>query len=207
MSDLPVLLIHGYSDRGHSFARWRAILEAHGRDVATIHVGNYVTLSNEVTLQDISEGFDRALRDTPGLAGEEPFDAVVHSTGMLVVRTWLTAPAAGRDRAKRLKRLIGLAPASFGSPLAHKGRSWLGSVFKGSRAPGPDFLEAGDEVLHALEMGSEFTWNLAHRDLIGENALYDLTPDTPYVFVLCGSEGYGGLKRLVNRAGSDGTIR
>jgi len=30
----------------------------------------------------------------------------------------------------RLKHLIGLAPATFGSPLAHKGPSWLGALFQ-----------------------------------------------------------------------------
>lgn len=207
MSRHPVLLIHGYSDTGRSFGRWRSVLEARGHDVASVHVGNYVSLSNEVTIKDIAEGLDRAIRDTPGLGGDEPFDAIVHSTGMLVIRSWLTSSSERKRRVRRLKRLIALAPASFGSPLAHKGRSWLGSAFKGTWTPGPDFMEAGDEVLYGLEMGSAFTWDLAHRDLIGKEVLYDTTPDTPYVFVFCGSDGYGGVKRLVNPSGSDGTVR
>ena len=47
-------------------------------------------------------------------------------------------------RRERLKRLIGLAPATFGSPLAHKGRGFLGAIFKGDREIGPDLLEAGE---------------------------------------------------------------
>lgn len=203
----PVLLIHGYSDTGRSFERWRSVLESRGHDVTSLHVGNYVSLSNEVTIKDIAEGLDRAIRDTPGLGDDQPFDAIVHSTGMLVIRAWLTSSSERKRRAGRLKRLIALAPASFGSPLAHKGRSWLGSAFKGSWTPGPDFMEAGDEVLYGLEMGSAFSWELAHRDLIGEEVLYDTTPATPYVFVFCGDAGYGGLKGLVNPEASDGTVR
>jgi hypothetical protein len=45
-------------------------------------------------------------------------------------------------------------------------KSWLGAIFKGNRQWGPDFLEAGDRVLDALELSSPFTWNLAHKDLI-----------------------------------------
>jgi len=108
-------------------------------------------LNNEVTVKDLAEAFDRALATQGGLDPEEPFDAMVHSTGMLVVRSWL---AADPLRAKRLKRLIALAPATFGSPLAKQGRSWLGSVFKGNKQLGPDFLEAGDRI---LELASSFT--------------------------------------------------
>ena len=31
--------------------------------------------------------------------------------------------------------------------MAHKGRSLLGGIFKGTRQFGPDFMEAGDRVL------------------------------------------------------------
>jgi pimeloyl-ACP methyl ester carboxylesterase len=208
----PVLLIHGYSASGESFKKWAEILSTKEYDVKSIHVCSYRTLTNEVTVKDLAEGFDRALRLQSGLENDEEFDAIVHSTGMLVLRSWLTTYAGRR---KRLKRLIGLAPATFGSPLAHKGRSWLGAIFKGNRQWGPDFLEAGDRVLDALELSSPFTWNLAHKDLIipdekdpkKEKALYGDGNDTPYVFVLCGTEGYDGITSLVNEPGMDGTVR
>src|SRR5262249_7697423 len=98
-------------------------------------------LTNEITIKDIAEGFDRALRTHCGTDKDQPFDAIVHSTGMLVLRCWLTTNPIGRQR---LKLLIGLAPATFGSPLAHKGRGFIGAIFKGNRVLGPDFLEAGD---------------------------------------------------------------
>ncbi len=205
---LPVVLIHGYSDEGASFGLWRRALAAAGHDVTAVHTCEYETLTNEVSIRDLAEGFDRALREQVGLSADEPFDAIVHSTGMLVIRSWLAAYAKRRSR---LKHLVGLAPASFGSPLAHKGRSWLGSIFKGRKAFGPDFLEAGDRILDGLELASRFTWDLAHRDLVGEAARRDPTfgptGATPYVFTFCGDKSYGGLKRLISEPGTDGTVR
>ncbi len=204
MATLPIVLVHGYSDKGASFAGWCDLLEARGYEATTIHVGNYVSLSNEVTIKDIAEGFDRALRERAGLKPGEPFDAIVHSTGMLVIREWLTAYSARQDR---LKHLIGLAPATFGSPMAHKGRSWLGAIFKGGKEPGPDFMEAGDQVLSGLELGSRYTWDLAHKDFLNETAVYGPSSRTPYPFIIVGLKDYGWLKRAVSEAGTDGTVR
>ncbi|RKN84361.1 esterase/lipase family protein [Paenibacillus ginsengarvi] len=204
MARRPIIMIHGYSDQGKSFHTWVDRLSQLGYDATRIHVCSYETLTNEVTIADIAEGFDRALRERIGLNGDEEFDAIVHSTGMLVIRSWLTVFAR---RQKRLKHLIGLAPASFGSPLAHKGRSWLGGIFKGRKQFGPDFLEAGDLVLDGLELGSRFTWDLAHKDLLGEAPFYGADKDTPYVFTFCGTQAYGGIKKLINEPGTDGTVR
>lgn len=197
----PVLLVHGYSDSGESFRAWRDVLRADGHDVRVV---SYQTLTNEISLHDIAEGFERLLRTQAGLSDDEPFDAVVHSTGMLVLRCWLVSHTARRER---LKHLVGLAPATFGSPLAHKGRSWLGAIFKGRKVLGPDFLEAGDRVLDALELGSRVTWDLAGQDLLGREPCYGDTRTTPFAFVLIGNRGYRGLKGLVSPDGSDGTVR
>jgi pimeloyl-ACP methyl ester carboxylesterase len=199
----PLVMIHGYSDNGDSFRKWAEVV---GRSsaVRNLHIGNYASLTNEVTIKDIAEGFDRALRVEGGLGEDEEFDAIVHSTGMLVVRAWLTTYPRRRSR---LKHLIGLAPATNGSPLAHKGRSWLGAIFKGNRQLGPDFLEAGNQILDGLELGSRFTWDLAQRDLLGDQPFYGLHADTPYVFIFCGDTGYGGLRALASEPGTDGTVR
>lgn len=197
----PIVLIHGYSDKGQSFTAWKK--ELHSAGYSDIRTCNYKTLTNEVTIRDIAEAFDRALRSEAGLDINQDFDAIVHSTGMLVIRTWLAAYA---NRRCRLKRLIGLAPATFGSPLASKGRSWLGGIFKGNREFGPDFLEAGNQVLDALELGSRFTWDLAHQDMINSD-FYGSDAHTPYVFIFCGTKGYSGLQGIANTPGSDGTVR
>lgn len=198
------MLVHGYSASGTAFAPWLAALTRRGYDVTMVHVSTYRSLSNELTIPDIAEGFDRALRIRAGLDANEPFDAIVHSTGMLVVRAWLASYAERRDR---LKHLVALAPATFGSPVAHKGRSWLGAVFRGNRSPGPDFLEAGDRILEGLELASRFTWDLAHIDLLGEETFYGPTRTTPFVFTLCGTRGYAGLRGLLNSPGGDGVVR
>ena len=198
----PIVLIHGYSDKGQSFKRWRDILVQNGYDADQVHICTYQSLTNEVNIKDIAEAMDRALRQRLGAGAE--FDAIVHSTGMLVLRQWLVAHAARRGQ---LKRLIALAPATNGSPLAHRGRGLVGAIFKGSKRVGPDFLEAGDLVLDGLELGSRFTWDLTHRDLLGENPVFGKGGDTPYAFIFCGTTAYSGLRKLVNEPGMDGTVR
>lgn len=200
----PLVLIHGYSDRGTSFRPWVNALRARGLDVRDVRVSNYRSLTNEITIKDLAEGLDRALRVSAGLENDEPFDAIVHSTGGLVIRSWLTAY---QGRVDRLKHLIMLAPANFGSPMAHKGRSWLGALFKGNRELGPDFMEAGDRILSGLELGSRFSWELAREDLVGEDTYYGPTKRTPYVFVFIGTKDYGWLKRVATEPGTDGTVR
>lgn len=198
-----LLLIHGYSDQGPSFNAWAAKLQDRGIDAQSINICNYVSLNNEITIPDIAEGLSRAVTDLKW-APDQEFDAIVHSTGMLVIRAWL---ANSRTRGKYLKHLVGLAPATWGSPLAHKGRSWLGALVRGNKMIGPDFLNAGDEILYALELGSDFTWNLAHRDLLAEEPLFTTSPDSPYVAVFIGNTPYAGLRELVNTPGEDGTVR
>lgn len=201
----PVVFVHGYSDKGASWRPWRTILKERLKlDDSALHICSYVSLDNGVSIKDVAEAFDRALTTRIGLGGDAPFDALVRSTGMLVVRAWL---AADPLRRKRVKRLIAFAPATFGSPLAKQGRSWLGAVFKGSKEFGPDFLQAGDQILLELELASEFTWRLAESDFFADPPRYDSGSDTPWVFVFCGTGKYSGLREIVNKPGTDGTVR
>jgi hypothetical protein len=96
----PIVLIHGYSDRGQSFKVWRDKLTSGNPawEVDTISIGNYTSLTDEVTIKDLADGLDHALRAKFGDDTQE-FDAIVHSTGMLVIREWFE-----RDR-RRLGRL------------------------------------------------------------------------------------------------------
>lgn len=207
----PIVLIHGYSAEGLDFEPLCKKLTSDEKNQAIeLNVGNYVSLNNEITIKDIAEGFDRALRQHPKLKSGEEFDAIVHSTGMLVLRSWLTnygAAVGHNERLRRLKHLIGLAPATWGSPQAHKGRTWIGALVKGNREPGPDFLNAGDAVLDGLELGSRFTWDLAHLDLLGQSPYYDAGSDTPYVCIFIGNRSYSGIASVANDPGTDGTVR
>lgn len=210
-----VLLIHGYSADGKEFLEWKKALTGAGLGVETIEIGNYVSLNNEITIKDLGEAFDRALRltkwSTKTTDDTWTFDAIVHSTGMLVLRQWLVndpyQKGDARSRVKRLKHLVGLAPATYGSPQAKKGRSWLGSLVKGNRHLGPDFMEAGDGILDGLELASRYTWELARKDMLAASPLYDKGQNTPYVAVFIGNTPYTGVNALANPPGSDGTVR
>lgn len=193
----PIVMLHGYSDTGNSFKTWIKKFKENNYDVKIIHICKYVSLSNEITIDDIAEGLDQALAQK--LGDHRTFDAIVHSTGILVIRAWLAKYST--QGYYRLQHLIGLAPATFGSPIAHKGRSFLGALFKGNREWGPDFLEAGNRVLDALELGSKFTWDLAHKDLLGETTFYGLGSDTPFVFTFCGTSQFFGSQFLNNLTG------
>ncbi|MBD3660702.1 MAG: hypothetical protein HUJ11_00645, partial [Arenibacter algicola] len=201
----PVVLVHGYSAGPGAFDAWRKVLEGHGYDAASLLACDYESLVHRVNIQDIGEAFADAIAVHPQLREERPFDAIVHSTGMLVIRCWLALDPA-RNRA-RLRHLVALAPATFGSPLAHKGRGYLARMVVGNKDLGPAFLAIGDEVLDGLELGSRFTWDLAHRDLVGDGAEALQDGPHPRTFVLCGIEGYGGLRGIVNEPGTDGTVR
>lgn len=206
----PLLLMHGYSATGGDFVKLREMLVAADIDASMVNVGNYVSLNNEVTIPDIAEGLERAISRVPGLEAEGEFDAIVHSTGMLVVRAWLAhqrAVPGENARLKRLKHLVGLAPATWGSPQAHRGRTWLGALVKGDKNLGPDFMNAGKQVLDGLELGSKFTWDLAHLDLLGEKPYFGTGGDTPFVAVFIGNAPYDGLSRLASDPGTDGTVR
>jgi len=207
----PLVLIHGYSADGDDFVPLRSALSKQHVAASDIHICNYVSLNNEITIKDIAEGLERALRNHPVLQDEnQDFDAIVHSTGMLVLRAWLTnakVPASQNTRLQRLKHLIGLAPATWGSPQAHKGRTWLGALVKGDKTLGPDFLNAGDRVLEGLELASPLTWDLAHIDLLGPEPYYDRGADTPYVAVFIGNTPYDGVASVANDPGTDGTVR
>jgi triacylglycerol esterase/lipase EstA (alpha/beta hydrolase family) len=138
----PLVLIHGYSAEGTAFDPLHEALQKKGVNVTDINICTYVSLNNEITIKDIAEGLDRAFRNRQVLRDEDQeFDAIVHSTGMLVLRSWLTnyeAAVRANRRLARLKHLIGLAPATWGSPQAHKGRTWLGALVKGNRQLGYD---------------------------------------------------------------------
>jgi hypothetical protein len=195
-------LIHGYSDHGSSFYKWADKLVARGYDARSINICNYISLNNEITIPDLGEGLNRAIQDVGW--GDSEFDAIVHSTGMLVIRAYLCNDAR---RPQNLKHLVGLAPATWGSPLASQGRSFLGMIFKGNNQLGPDFLNSGDLILKGLELGSEFTWDLAHRDLLCDQPVFTVLKASPYVAVFIGNTPYTGIRELLNHPASDGTVR
>src|ERR1035441_8483350 len=53
------LLIHGYSASGVEFQKWKDALGKADIDTATIEIGNYVSLNNEITIKDLGEEIGR----------------------------------------------------------------------------------------------------------------------------------------------------
>lgn len=94
-----------------------------------------------------------------------------------------------------------LAPANFGSPLAHKGRALYGRVIKGFNAK--KRFQTGAHILRALEMASPYSWDLAQRDRFQDNAM---TASGVRTTVIVGNAGYNGISSLANELGSDGTV-
>lgn len=75
MAKRPTVLIHGYSASSKSFDRWKELLLEWGWKPVDIHVANYVSLTDEVSIVDLAKAFDEALSLQPGLDDGEPFDA------------------------------------------------------------------------------------------------------------------------------------
>jgi hypothetical protein len=71
MTKNPIVLVHGYSDEGKSFKPWRDVLVAKGYRVEDVNICSYESLTNEVTIKELTEGFDRALRIQAGLKDAE----------------------------------------------------------------------------------------------------------------------------------------
>lgn len=203
MSDRPLVIIHGWSDSYVSFKRLGRLLQAEGvtRDIRHVHLGNYLSLDDAVTFTDLREALARAWAREGLPTAPRSVDAVVHSTGGLVIRDWLSHCYA--PDAVPLHHLLMLAPANFGSPLAHKGRSFLGRVVKGWKGEKP--FQTGTHILKGLELASPFSWALAERDRFGARVYYG--PGRVLCTVLVGNTGYSGISAAANEDGSDGTVR
>ncbi|MDF1522736.1 MAG: hypothetical protein P1P87_07955, partial [Trueperaceae bacterium] len=110
MTRPPVLFVHGYAGGPGAFDAWRHVLANRGHDPARLIDVHYESLVHDVTLKDVGEAFAHAIAADPRLGTDEPFDAIVHSTGMLVVRAWLALDPPRHRR--RLRHLVALAPAT-----------------------------------------------------------------------------------------------
>ncbi len=198
----PLVIIHGWSDQSQSFDPLaRQLAQKLGAAPTEIRLGDWISMNDEVTLLDVAAALSMAWQHYGLPSSPRSVDVVVHSTGSLVVREWMTRYYT--PKSIPIHRLLMLAPANFGSPLAHKGHSFIGRAIKGWGEPG---FQTGEQILKALELGSPYTYELAHRDL------FDI--ETPWYgaggilcTVLVGDAGYKGIASIANEAGSDGTVR
>lgn len=200
---MPVVIIHGWSDHAGSFvALQNAVARRLGVAVATISLAEWLSLNDCVTYDDLVTRMDAVwtaygLPRTPGSV-----DVIVHSTGALLIREWMVRyfPVAGTSP---VKHLVMLAPANFGSPLAHKGTSFIGRIVKGWNSP--RMFEVGAMLLKGLELASPHTWVLAEKDLFGPISYFGT--GAILATVLVGNAGYSGIAAAANECGSDGTVR
>jgi len=216
MSDAKiVILVHGWSvtntdTYGELAARLKSEARTHGLaiDIRHIWISKYVSFADEVRLEDLSRGFEAAIRRELGkeLDKGRRFACITHSTGGPAIRDWWNRfhPESSSESCP-MSHLIMLAPANFGSALAQLGKSRvsrLKSWFQG--------VEPGQGVLDWLELGSPESWDLnydwIHR---GTNPVEGDAPVFP--FVLTGQtidrKLYDNLNPYTGELGSDGVVR
>lgn len=207
MARRPIVILHGWSDTSETFEPLSRLLRARlEREVSIVSLADYVSMEDEVRFDDVADAMNDAWRRHGLPRGKGSVDAVVHSTGGLVIRDWLQRNF--RPSGAPVKHLVMLAPANFGSPLAHKGRSFVGRVYKGFIAKKPEGgrFETGEHILKGLELASPYTWRLAKRDRFGRRGgMYQ--PGNVLCTVLVGDTGYDGISSIANEEGSDGTVR
>lgn len=198
----PLVIIHGWSDDSSSFDELRKVINTLSDvEQVAIHLGDWMSMSDDVTLCDVAEALQRAWHAHQLPTNPRSTDLVVHSTGALVVREWMTRYYT--PSTVPIHRLLMLAPANFGSPLAHKGYSFIGRAVKGWGEPG---FQTGRLILKALELASPYTFDLAHKDLFNLGSpWYGL--GRILCTVLVGDTGYRGISSIANEDGSDGTVR
>lgn len=202
MAGNPIVVIHGWSDNSESFIKLSEKLEREtGQTAEQVWLGDYVSLDHDVRLSDIATALEVAWIEKGLPATKNSVDVIVHSTGALVIRMWMDVFYAAKGKRPPVENLVMLAPANFGSPLAHKGRSLIGRVFKGAKSDKP--LQTGTQLLKALEMASPFTWDLAERDRFQSNVFSN---GGVRCTVIVGNAPYSGIKGIAHEDGSDGTV-
>lgn len=204
------LIIHGWSDTSKSFVDIARFLSNSGHEVVNIYLADYKSMHDEISLQDVGQAMQEALRDHALSLEPKSFNAVVHSTGGIVVREFLKQhcrDAKGNfdPSLSPISNLLMLAPANFGSPLAKMGKSMVGRLFKGWKWDGP--FETGKRLLHALELASPITYALSKEDLF--NPSFPIFKKANVLTtVLVGSNAYeSAMRRLLHENGTDGTVR
>jgi len=198
-----LVILHGWSDNFRSFRPLVRRLREQGLEqpVEEVHLGDYISLDDQVAFDDLVDAMQRAWQERQLPTAPGSVDAIVHSTGGLVIRDWFTRNYT--PETVPLKRLLMLAPANFGSPLAHTGRSMIGRATKGWS--GTRLFETGTHILKGLELASDYSIGLAERDWFAPEIWYG--PGRILCTVLTGNAGYTGISAIANKPGTDGTVR
>ena len=87
-----VVIIHGWSDTSKSFAGLTAFLRANGFQPFPIWLGDYISLDDDVRIEDVAKRMQVVIQDAMATKGLlPPFDVIIHSTGGLVLREWIAS--------------------------------------------------------------------------------------------------------------------
>lgn len=207
---IPILLIHGYSSEGKNStakeiygslpAELRKLFGS--KNVRDINLSRWISLSDGVTLDDVSFAMDRALKAEHADLLKRDFHIIIHSTGALVVRNWIKKFS---PKPSPVNNLIHLAGANFGSGLAHIGRGqlsrWGRLIFQGTGR--------GTQILDELEFGSWKTIDMHLHYLAPGNDMYK--DYKVQEFCIIGSQTLSLLRpipiRYVKEDSADNTVR
>ena len=217
-----LFIVHGYSDGSTSFKGLAKYFVDQGLYARKdVYLVNYASMDDQATFRDFADKLNDKFNEIS--PDGSPVDVACHSTGALVVRTWLAfhhewnMQAWGMQQDCPVDHLLMFAPANFGSDLARMGQSFLGktrSTFFNNNSRKKDGLESGKIVLQGLEPASPFQWELSHYDLHGEGAYFNPANEARhrcYPFVFASGYSYTGVQaRLLKKRrkpGTDGTVR
>jgi hypothetical protein len=227
MSDY-LFVVPGYSDEDFSFLPLVNLLISEGLyEKGNIRSIEYASLDDQVDFRDFADKFDDTFNEFSKENPSVRIDILAHSTGSLVVRSWLYLR---RVRQKMKKQAIDLpvdhlflfAPANFGSDLAKTGRSALNAVrvtfTKLSKkdvtlAGNKDLFETGKKVLEGLEPVSPIQWDLSVGDLHDETYFgeHDPTGQFCFPFIFAAGRAEKSLQSLIvkelQKDGTDSTVR
>lgn len=200
MSQSPLVILHGWSDSAESFEKLGNYLSQKlNREVSHIKMADWLSMNDEVTYKDLAVAMQREWKAKKIPTKSRSVDVVVHSTGALVLREWLSHYYSPTNNP--INHVLMLAPANFGSPLAHKGKAFYGRIIKGWRTS----FQTGTHILNGLEIGSPYTWELAEKDLF--NGSHWFGKNRIKATVLVGNRGNTGVRAAANEDGGDGTVR
>ncbi len=207
----PIVLIHGYSSESPT-ADPTSISDIYGDlpqrlraayDVVEVDLSRYVSLNDSVSVSDIARALQRAfLEQHPGLL-KDGFHVVIHSTGALVIRTWIRLFS---PQPSPVRNLVYLAGANLGSGWASIGQ---GQVARWGRFVFERGAQRGLKVLRSLELGSSATLDL-HLSFIrdGSRMLEDFKVQE---FIIIGTQAdpdwFEFPIRYAHEDGSDGVVR
>jgi len=139
---LPVVFLHGWAGDFATYGKTARLLQQEGYAVDALHLGEYTTGDNDLGIDDYAIALQKVV--TSERFGKT-FDVIVHSTGALVVRRWLSK-FYKPSQTSPVRKLIMAAPANNGSRLA----GW------GKKVP----WDWGNQILDCLKLGSSLTWDL-----------------------------------------------